>query len=104
MLSGALNDVLKFYQQLPFNTNSTPEQAAKLIKKGNNVRTIYPEEDDLYYAEQILELGCGIGWLTNSLAYYYPAKVTGIDFNPVAIEMAKKTAAAVFRGGTSVRE
>ena len=90
--SAARADVLTFYEKLPFNDNESPEEAAELIKKVNNVKYIYPNENDLYYAENILEIGCGTGWLSNSIAYYYGSKVTAVDFNPVAIETAKKVA------------
>ncbi len=51
----AREDVLKFYQKLPFNANESPDKAAELIKKVNSV------------------------------------KVTAVDFNLVAIKMAKET-------------
>lgn len=38
----------------------------------------------------VLEVGCGVGWLSSSIAYHYKCKVTAIDFNPVAIERANK--------------
>ena len=90
--SGARADVLNFYKSLPFNASQTPEMAAELIKKSNEVSVIYPDENDLYDAETVLELGCGTGWMSNSIAYYYGAKVTAVDFNPVAIESAQKVA------------
>lgn len=56
------------------------------------MKRIYPCEQDLYLAETILEVGCGVGWLSNSIAYYYQTDVTAIDFNNVAVESAKATA------------
>ena len=50
---------------------------------------IYPFEEDFFEVDSVLELGCGAGWLSNSISYYYGAKVLGVDFNPIAIEMAK---------------
>lgn len=92
MKTGARQDVLNFYTNLPFNANESPETAAMMIKEINNVKYIYPEEDDLYSAQDVLEIGCGAGWLSNSLAYWYNLNVTAIDFNHVAIAEAKKTA------------
>lgn len=93
--TGARADVLAFYEKLPFNVNQQPEIAAELIKKMNNVEFIYPDVTDLYYAENVLEIGCGAGWMSNSIAYYYGLDVTAIDFNPVAIEFAKKTSVSL---------
>lgn len=89
--TGAREDVLSFYQNLQFNVNESPEIAAELIKKKNNVQYIYPSVEDFYLADNILEMGCGAGWLSNSIAYYYGLDVTAIDFNPNAVEAAKKT-------------
>jgi SAM-dependent methyltransferase len=44
-------------------------------------------------AGRVLDVGCGAGWLTNSIAYHYKRDVTGIDFNPVAVERARAVAA-----------
>lgn len=92
MNSGARQDVLDFYKMLPFNLNESPSAAAGMIEEINNVKYIYPEEDDLYSAEDVLELGCGAGWLSNSLAYWYDIAVTAVDFNQIAIAEAQKTA------------
>lgn len=92
MDTGAREDVLSFYRKLPFNSNAKPEVAADLIRKTNNVQYIYPSIADFYYAKDFLEIGCGAGWLSNSVAYYYGLKVTAIDFNSEVIESARKTA------------
>lgn len=89
--TGAREDVLDFYKKLPFNATEDPETAAALIRKTNNVEYIYPQPDDFYGADSALEIGCGAGWLSNSIAYYYGLDVTAIDFNPEVIEKAKKT-------------
>lgn len=90
--TGARDDVLAFYKQLPFNSNEKPEVAAELIKKVNNVEYIYPNVEDFDKADSVLEVGCGAGWMSNSIAYYYGLNVTAIDFNPVAVDSARKTA------------
>lgn len=86
------NDVLEFYEKLQFNETSTPLVQAKKIKQCNSIEVIYPDTDELYYTERIVEYGCGAGWFANSLAYYYGCTVEAVDFNPRAIEMAKHTA------------
>ena len=40
----------------------------------------------------VLDVGCGTGWLSNSIGYYYKSDVLGLDFNPVAIERASEVA------------
>lgn len=83
--------VLDFYKKLPFNYNSSPEYNAQLIKSNNDVDKYFPIPDDFYDENtNILEIGCGTGWLSNMISYYYGCKVTGVDFNPIAIEQAKK--------------
>ena len=68
MDTGARKDVLDFYKKLPFNSTEEPETAAALIKKSNNVEYIYPNPDDFYSADSALEIGCGAGWMSNSIA------------------------------------
>lgn len=41
---------------------------------------IYPNDAALYSAQDVLEMGCGTGWLGNSLSCWYNLKVTAIDF------------------------
>lgn len=86
------NKVLNFYKSLPFNINQTPQEAAQLICEKNNVAAIYPNEDDLYYAKSIVEMGCGTGWLANSIAFWYGTKCLAVDYNSVAIEFAEQVA------------
>lgn len=43
----------------------------------------------------VLDVGCGTGWFGNALAYHYDCPIVGIDFNPVAVEFARRTAAAL---------
>lgn len=90
--TGARNDVLEFYKRLPFNTMNSPEAIAEMIQRKNSVTDIYPQEGDLYEADTLLEMGCGTGWLSNTIAYYYGTDITAVDFNPVAVKTAKNCA------------
>ena len=83
--------VLEFYKELPFNyRDSIEEHALNVMRKtrwaGTAYETISPM---LKYRAKILEVGCGAGWLSNRIAYHNRCNVTGIDFNPVAIERAR---------------
>jgi len=43
-----------------------------------------------YKDKKIVELGCGIGWISIALAYRYPLKtIVGLDINPKAITCAR---------------
>ena len=48
----------------------------------------YPANE--YQSKKIIELGCGIGWISIALALRYsPQNVTGLDINPKAIVCAR---------------
>ncbi len=84
--------VLEFYKTLPFNRHSSVREQIKAILKNNPV-TSYPVLPPLLTPKtSVLEVGCGTGWLSNSISHYYHSKVTGIDFNPKAIEFCQEVA------------
>lgn len=87
-----INDVSEFYKKLQFNEASTPQTSAELIKKNNCILYVYPDISDIIYADRVLEIGCGAGWLSNSIAYYYGNDIEAIDFNLRAIKYAILTA------------
>ena len=61
------------------------------INKRLRVVPLFETLDDLKNAKSIIDIGCGAGYLTNSISYVFPdKKVLGIDFNSVATERAKK--------------
>ena len=84
--------VLKFYKDMPFNIYSSPETAIRSLKR-NNPLTIYPPLKKIIKNNKnfnILDLGCGAGWFANLLSLKFKkVNVTGVDFNPTAIEFAK---------------
>lgn len=86
--------VLTFYQELPFNARDSVDAAAINVKKHDPVRS-YPPLRGKVDNCLVLEVGCGVGWLSNGLAYHHDSNVMGIDFNPVAIERARATARAL---------
>ena len=88
------NNVLEFYKELPFNISGDLNLAIKQIKM-NNPLDIYPFLKGLIPENKkirIIDIGCGGGWLVNSLAYHLGDNidVIGIDFNPNVIDYAKK--------------
>ncbi len=82
--------VLQFYKELPFNYYSNVEEQSKNILLGERNFEIYgPLVKELKIADTIIDVGCGAGYLTNSISYVYPLKkVLGIDFNSIATDRA----------------
>lgn len=93
--------VLEFYRALPFNLFSDPNHAGSYLTN-NPLPQKYPDLHQLLSrgASTFLDAGCGAGWLSVAVAKHYGAAVTGIDFNPVAIQAATELASAL---GSSVR-
>ena len=87
------NIVLDFYKALPFNYYGSVEAQADLVVKLQSVESFYPPLDKLIPTRKnILEIGCGAGWMANLIAYHYKKKVVGVDFNPYALERAQQVA------------
>lgn len=84
--------VLEFYKELPFNYQDSVENQVKTIRGRNSV-SAYPILPPLLgKSVSVLEVGCGTGWFSNNISFYYKSSVTGIDFNPVAIARATEVA------------
>ena len=82
--------VLNFYEKLPFNIYGDIDNACKNIKKFD-LKKVYPFLfDPISQSKTIIDVGCGGGWLVNSIAYKFQKNIIGLDFNPVAINFAKK--------------
>jgi SAM-dependent methyltransferase len=93
-VSYANPDVLEFYRVMPFNFMASAHAQAAAVAEHNVVQQQYGVLEPLLVpGVRILDVGCGTGWLAQTLAYHYQAAVTGIDFNPVAIARAQETAA-----------
>jgi 2-polyprenyl-3-methyl-5-hydroxy-6-metoxy-1,4-benzoquinol methylase len=85
-------EVLEFYKTLPFNLKGSVEGSVETIRKSNPDR-LYPGISNFLGPDAfVLEVGCGVGWLSNSISYLYNSSVVGIDFNPLAIESAQNVA------------
>lgn len=88
----ALDSVLDFYKSLPFNTRGSLRQAARSIRQKDPVPAYPALVPLLREGVSVLEVGCGTGWMSNSISYHYNCNVTGIDFNPVAIDQCEAVA------------
>ncbi len=87
--------VLEFYKTLPFNIRESVEASVEAIRQTDHVSAYPVLRPLLRRGVRVLDVGCGTGWFSNSLAYHYNVAVTGLDFNPVAVERAREVAAAM---------
>lgn len=90
--AGIGETVKRFYEELPFNLYSSPEVMAKQLASSNGVLSLVVLDPLIERQTQVLDLGCGTGWLANSIAFHYEADVTGVDIVHSAIQFARKVA------------
>jgi len=86
----ANQNVLEFYKILPFNYHGTVEKEVQALLAKNAIKDLPAIDQNLKEEMTVLDVGCGAGWFANSAAQYYKCKVTGIDFNPVALERGRE--------------
>ncbi|MCA8948347.1 MAG: class I SAM-dependent methyltransferase [Planctomycetes bacterium] len=94
--------VKSFYEVMPFNLHGTADDAIGSIR-AHSLANTYPDLHRLLASgavDTVLEIGCGAGWLCNTLAHHYGVTVTAVDFTAAALERARAVAAAL---GTSGR-
>ena len=88
-------EVLEFYKTLPFNVRESVESSADAVRRVDHAAA-YPVLAPLLHPEtRVLDVGCGTGWFSNSLAFHHRADVVGLDFNPVAVERGRALAQAL---------
>ena len=91
-MSFANEDVLKFYKELPFSIFGDIQEHQKNIKSGVSLNNHPVLTNILTKKMKVLEVGCGVGWLSAQIADRFQSSVTSIDFNQVAIDTAQKAA------------
>ena len=91
-MSFANEDVLKFYKELPFNVFGDIQEHQKNIKSGVSLNNHPVLTNILTKKMKVLEVGCGVGWLSAQIADRFQSSVTSIDFNQFAIDTAQKAA------------
>lgn len=90
----ALPEVLDFYRDLPFNYGDLASLTAMI--EGHDLNRSFPAlARHLSPETRVIEAGCGVGWLSLSIARQFGCPVTGLDFNPVAVGQARAAAAAL---------
>src|SRR5262249_52277188 len=79
----------------PFNFRESVASSAEAIRS-QDPRRAYPVLGPLLHTNaRVLDVGCGAGWLANSISHHCGCPVTGIDFNPVAVERGMQVAKAL---------
>tara|TARA_B100000212_G_scaffold342416_1_gene329452 strand:- start:4698 stop:5546 length:849 start_codon:yes stop_codon:yes gene_type:complete len=94
-----MKEVRSFYEDTPFNFSDDIDFITKNVKDINQILE-YKDLNRLLLKrfglkrepliKNVIEFGCGTGWLTNSLSYHYKKNVTSIDFTKKAVDTAKK--------------
>ena len=87
-------EVLEFYKTLPFNIRESVAGSVDSVKRTDHAAAYPVLAPLLHPGVRVLDVGCGTGWMSNSLALHHGASVTGLDFNPVAIARAREVAEA----------
>jgi SAM-dependent methyltransferase len=88
-------EVLEFYKTLPFNIRESVEASAEAVRTTDHA-TAYPVLAPLLRPGlRVLDVGCGTGWMVNSLAWHHRVDATGVDFNPVAVDRARAVATSL---------
>ena len=94
-----MKQVIDFYRDTPFNyTNDTSLYINSILNSNqileyNDLHKLLRERKSFIgkpIIKDVIEFGCGTGWLTNTLCYYYKKDVKSIDFTQKAIETAKE--------------
>lgn len=83
--------VRDFYEAMPFNYYSSASAAAATLRV-NPLTSVYPDLHALLISgdvRSVLDLGCGAGWFSNTVARHYGIPATGVDFTAKAIARAR---------------
>ena len=86
--------MLDFYRELPFNYYSSGVDNARQLMRSNRVKAYPPLHAylDRHHGAHVIDVGCGAGWFVNSSAYFYDARVRGIDLNKLVLKQARSVA------------
>jgi len=83
--------VKNFYEDTPFNYEESASEQVATIRSVNQIEA-YPPLASLLSGSRgidMLEIGCGTGWFSNTAAYWYGVNVLGIDSCLKAVEQAR---------------
>ncbi|MBI5327365.1 MAG: class I SAM-dependent methyltransferase [Deltaproteobacteria bacterium] len=83
--------VNEFYNEMPFNYSESAQNFASNLQRYNPIEKNYPnahEVLDVAERKSLADVGCGTGWFSNCVAYYYKLNVTAIDICSHALNRA----------------
>lgn len=89
------DEVRTFYAAAPADHHCTTDAAVAAIEARDAVAAFPVLPRLLTPATRVLDVGCGDGFFSNSIAVNYGARVTGIDFEPTALKRARQVARAL---------
>ncbi|NBP01882.1 MAG: class I SAM-dependent methyltransferase [Proteobacteria bacterium] len=92
--------VKKFYGQTPFNLPETEKEIAEKVRSRNIFLDYAPIPPEKFKDKAVIEFGCGSGWLSLCLSYYFKSQVTAVDFNEKSLLYANSAQKIL---GTNVR-
>ena len=94
-----MDKVKDFYKDTPFNFSQDTQLYIESIKNTNQILEYIDLHNYLNNnlfkfkkssIKSVIEFGCGTGWLTNTISYYYQKKVKAVDFTEKAIKKAEE--------------
>lgn len=91
MQEAVTDAVRRFYSVLPFNYEGNVAESARTVRECNQIALAYPPLDDVlrrFGGATVLDVGCGVGWFTNTVAYHYRLPSLGIDVCEPALQRA----------------
>lgn len=89
------DEVRTFYAAAPADHRCTTDAAVDAIRAQDAVAA-FPVLPRLLTPEtRVLDVGCGDGFFSNSIACNYGAQVTAVDFEPSALKRARQVAQAL---------
>jgi 2-polyprenyl-3-methyl-5-hydroxy-6-metoxy-1,4-benzoquinol methylase len=77
------------YEKYPY-PNRNIKSIKELKKYSYWITKLLGEKNNFWKRKKVLELGCGTGQFTNSIALH-GAQITGIDFSEASLKIAKET-------------
>jgi len=85
--------VNEFYNILPFNYSSSATFFANAIKAGNAIKINYPNLHQIILnstLQDVIDVGCGTGWFSNTIAFHYGHKVLAVDLCAPALDRVRE--------------
>ena len=106
MLATENNEITRkvndFYNILPFNYSSTAAYFAGAIRAGNAIKINYPNLHQIILnstLQDVIDVGCGTGWFSNTIAFHYGQKVLAVDLCAPALDRVREISSELNTAG-----